>query len=70
MKNDRKQLLQALSLVSTLGFMLVIYISVGLFLGYWLDQWIGCSPWGILIGAFLGVVSGFRAIYKKIIDEG
>ena len=70
MKNDGGQLLRALSLVTTLGFMLVIHIGVGLFGGHWLDQFLGSSPWGILIGAFLGVVSGFRAIYKKIVDEG
>lgn len=69
-KDDRGQLLRALGLVSTLGLMLVVHIGVGLFLGYWLDQGLSSSPWGILIGAFLGVASGFRAIYKKIVDEG
>jgi ATP synthase protein I len=34
-------------------------------LGYVVDEWRGSSPWGLLIGLFLGIAAGFYAIVKS-----
>lgn len=36
-------------------------------LGYWFDQWRQTEPWGLLIGLFLGIASGFYAIVMSTI---
>ncbi len=36
---------------------------IGLAMGYYLDRWLGTSPWLTLIFLLLGIVSGFRNIF-------
>lgn len=36
---------------------------IGLAMGYYLDKWLGTSPWLTLIFLGLGIVSGFRNVY-------
>ena len=33
--------------------------------GYWIDNWYGTSPWGILGGVFIGFVGGFYNLVKE-----
>lgn len=39
-------------------------IAVGGFLGYYLDEWLGSSPFGLIICFFLGAGAGFRNILR------
>ena len=39
---------------------LVLATVIGLAGGYYLDRWLGTSPWLILIGLGLGIVGGIR----------
>ena len=36
---------------------------IGLAMGYYLDKWLGTTPWMTLIFLGFGIVSGFRNIY-------
>ena len=36
---------------------------IGLAMGYYLDKWLGTSPWLTLIFLGLGIVSAFRNVY-------
>ncbi|MEK6799317.1 MAG: AtpZ/AtpI family protein [Planctomycetota bacterium] len=36
----------------------------GLF-GYWLDRRYGCEPWGVLIGAGLGLIGGTYNLMRE-----
>lgn len=36
---------------------------IGLAMGYYLDKWLGTSPWLTLIFLGFGIVAGFRNIY-------
>jgi|WetSurMetagenome_2_1015567.scaffolds.fasta_scaffold39733_5 F0F1-type ATP synthase assembly protein I len=40
-------------------------IMLGL-IGYWLDRWLGCSPWFLLGGLLLGIIIGFYNLAKVI----
>ncbi len=45
---------------------------IGLAMGYYLDKWLGTSPWLTLIFLLLGIVSGFRNIFiltKRELDR-
>ena len=59
--------------LSSIALILPSSIAVGLFLGYFLDKWLGTAPWLLLTFTILGIVSGllslFRAIKKAIKDE-
>ncbi len=49
-----------------LGLGLQIAFSMALFvgLGYAADRWLGSSPWGILVGATLGMVGVFALVVR------
>ncbi len=34
-------------------------------LGYWVDRKWGCTPWGVLIGACLGLIGGTYNLIRK-----
>ena len=54
---------------SSVGLAMVLATVIGLAVGYYLDKWLGTSPWLTLIFLLLGIVAGFRNLYvlvKKI----
>lgn len=55
-----KQLLEA----STVGIQLVLSTFVGFGMGYFLDRFLGTSPWFTAIFLILGIVAGFRELLR------
>jgi F0F1-type ATP synthase assembly protein I len=51
-------------LVSTVSFQLAGSILLGVFLGRYLDRWLGTTPWLMLVGLFLGLTAGITGIIK------
>ena len=49
------------------GLDLVVSVVFGLFGGRWLDGKLGTSPWLSMIGFGLGVIAGFRFLYRAAI---
>ncbi|BCA78347.1 AtpZ/AtpI family protein [Desulfuromonas sp. AOP6] len=63
MAKDRSQLIKSVGFLSSVGISMVASTFIGLAMGYYLDRWLGTSPWLTLIFLLLGIVSGFRNIY-------
>ena len=63
MADDKRQLLKSLGFLSSLGISMVAASFIGLFIGYYLDKWLGTSPWMTLIWLGIGIISGFRNIF-------
>lgn len=63
MDNDDRQLMRSLSLLSSIGISMVAASFIGLAIGYYLDKWLGTTPWMTLIWLGIGIVSGFRNIF-------
>ncbi len=63
MAEDRRQLIKSLGFLSGVGISLVAATFIGLAMGYYLDRWLGTSPWLTLIFMGFGIVSGFRNVY-------
>ena len=63
MSEDRRQLIKSLGFLSGVGISLVAATFIGLAMGYYLDKWLGTSPWMTLIFLGFGIVSGFRNVY-------
>ena len=55
-----KQLLEA----STVGIQLVLSTFVGFAIGYFLDRFLGTSPWLTAVFLILGIVAGFRELLR------
>ncbi|MBM3649284.1 MAG: hypothetical protein FJX11_15990 [Alphaproteobacteria bacterium] len=43
-------------------------LLVGGFLGYWLDRWLGWTPYGLVMGLLLGFVAGANNAWRAIRD--
>jgi ATP synthase protein I len=63
MADDKRQLIRSLGFLSSLGISMVASSFIGLFIGYYLDKWLGTSPWMTLIWLGIGIISGFRNIF-------
>lgn len=63
MDNDIKKAIKALGYLSTVGMAMALSIAIGAVGGYYLDQWLGTSPWLFFIGLAVGIVAAFRNLY-------
>jgi len=64
-KNDRwVTIVQVGGTAGTIGLHFVSATVVGLFFGYWLDDFFGTKPWLIMIFALLGIVAGFKMVWE------
>lgn len=63
MNEERRQLMRSLAFLSSIGISMVAASVIGLFIGYYLDKWLGTSPWMTLIWLGIGIASGFRNIF-------
>lgn len=63
MSEERQQLFKTLGFLSSVGISMVASTFIGLAMGYYLDKWLGTSPWLTLIFLLLGIISGFRNIF-------
>ena len=61
---------KALAELSSIGMTLVLATVIGLAAGYFLDRWLGTSPWLILIGLGLGIAAGFVNLFRAVNRAG
>lgn len=63
MAEDRGKLIKTLGFLSSVGMSMVAATFIGLAMGYYLDRWLGTSPWLTLVFLLFGIIAGFRNIY-------
>ena len=51
------------------GLQFAIALIAFLFLGQWLDDRFGTSPWLMMLGVFIGGGGGFYSMYRKLMAE-
>jgi len=61
-----RNLRESIASASVVGLNLVSATFVGLAVGYWLDRWLGTSPWLLLVFLVLGIVAGFRNVLQEV----
>ena len=49
------------------GLQIGIGVTLGYLIGNWCDRRYGSSPWGLMIGVFLGLASGMYLLIKDAI---
>jgi ATP synthase protein I len=57
---------KALGELSTVGLTLVVATVMGLAGGYYLDRWLGTSPWLTMIGLLFGIAAGFVNLFRTV----
>lgn len=60
---DRQELRNSAGAL-TLGVMFGVAIAIGAGIGTWIDHRFHVDPWGVTIGALVGVVVGFRNLIE------
>ena len=64
-KEKKRELVRYLGVASTVGINMVVSTFVGFALGYWvLDPYLNSHPWCTIILTFLGIVAGFRYLFR------
>lgn len=63
-KDTKKEVLRATLDYSYIGIFFGVAIAIGYFGGNWVDGRWQTKPWGGLVGVLLGVVTGFRELYR------
>lgn len=52
--------------LASLGLALPSSIAIGLFLGYYLDKWLGTQPWLLIIFLLFGIASGIISLIRGV----
>ncbi len=63
MEEEKKRLIKALGMISSMGISVAVAIIIGVYVGRQLDKWFGTAPWFFFIFLFFGIAAGFRNIY-------
>ena len=53
-------------MLASVGITFVVATAGATIGGYFLDRWLGSSPWLTLIGLAVGVAAGFRGFFKSV----
>lgn len=69
-KMETKTDLEAFTIISQMGLMIVIPIVLGAAAGHWLDEKLGTGIIFFLILLFVGIAAGFYGAYDQIITMG
>jgi ATP synthase protein I len=54
---------------ASVGITLVVSTVIGLAGGYYVDRWLGTSPWFMIIGLAMGIVAGFVNLFRSTKDK-
>ena len=51
---------------SSVGLELGISVALGLLVGFYMDKWLGTEPWLMLAWLTLGLIAGFRGVFRAV----
>ncbi|MBN2808289.1 MAG: AtpZ/AtpI family protein [Deltaproteobacteria bacterium] len=61
-----KKVFDQVSRYSSVGLELGLSVAIGVIAGYYLDGWLGTSPWLTIFLLLCGVAAGFKRIYLAL----
>ena len=63
---DKTKLIKQVASYSTLGLEMGLSVAVGAVIGYYIDKWLNSEPWFLIVFLLLGVVAGFKSLYRAL----
>jgi len=63
MDEETKKLIKSLYYLSTVGLSMALAIAIGAGIGYYVDKWLGTSPWMFFVFLGCGIAAAFRNLY-------
>jgi ATP synthase protein I len=64
-KRGKNDFIRFLGVASTIGINMVATTCVGFAIGHWgADRYLHTAPWGTVVFTLLGIVAGFRYLFK------
>ena len=57
---------RSLGMLASVGMTFVVATAGATIGGYFLDRWLGTTPWFTLIGIGVGVAAGFRGLFRSV----
>jgi ATP synthase protein I len=63
MDEETKKAIRGLYYLSTVGLSMALAIAIGAGIGYYLDKWLGTSPWMFFVFFGFGIAAAFRNLY-------
>ena len=54
---------RAMANLLQIGVTIIACLSVSIFLGWFLDRWLGTAPWIMFVCTFLGIGAAFKSIF-------
>ncbi len=68
MEKNQKGLYKRIFRYSAIGLEMGLSVAIGVALGYFLDRYFGTKPWLTLIFLIIGVMAGFRSLFRLMKD--
>ncbi|MCL2700037.1 MAG: AtpZ/AtpI family protein [Defluviitaleaceae bacterium] len=65
-KSEKNDIMNAFSMLSQIGLVIVITLFLCFFAGRWIDKALGTSPIFLFVFIVYGVLSGYWSIYKLV----
>lgn len=65
MKKEKQQVLGMLALITQLGVIMIVSILMCTLIGNWIGRRLDME-WIIVLGFFLGAMSGFTGVYRTV----
>ena len=63
---DEPSAWRSLGMLASVGMTFVVVTAGAVVGGYFVDRWLGTTPWFTLIGIGVGVAAGFRDLFRSI----
>jgi ATP synthase protein I len=57
---------RSLGMLASVGMTFVVATAGATIGGYFLDRWLGTTPWLTLIGLVVGIAAGFREFFRSV----
>ena len=63
---DEPSAWRSLGMLASVGMTFVVVTAGAVVGGYFVDRWLGTTPWFTLIGIGVGVAAGFRGLFRSV----
>lgn len=68
-KDDDWHPLRSAAVASGAGLTMLSSIALGVWAGLKIDEWLGTDPWGLILLAVVGAVSGLWSVITQILGK-